>query len=384
MKRRCRAVAAAAALLCLTAFLSSCEKTPEVKEYKPYDYDLASYLSMGSVIGVSYIPADETVTEAEIEYRITRELREAGFYESDLSELVLTEPQGEVKLGDVIVMDCTATVDDVPFPDASAADMQLELGSGSVAVEGFEAGLAGCEIGEEVELTLALPSDYSDFAMRGKLIEFTVTVKSVETRYLCPDTLTDGQLSKLGEYADFSEYCEQIRVTLEEEKKQYAEQKKQADCWLAALDRVTLIAYPQVEMEMYMEEYLAYTAEQAKEAGFSDLETYAASLGTTYDGLTAQGMEYARGDVLQEMVVYSVARAEGFDNMSDELFGQFALPYAEELGLESVDQLVEVVGFNDVQKLVLTDVVKQYIANNAVPILPELPVDPEQPEEEAE
>ena len=71
-------------------------------------------------------------------------------------------------------------------------------------------------------------------------------------------------------------------------------------------------------------------------------------------------------DILQEMLIYSVARAEGFDKMSDEMFDKFAMPYVKEYDLSSVDQLIEVVGFYNVQKKVLTDVVKQYIADNAV------------------
>ena len=360
--------ASAAVFFSLTAFLYGCNEEPAETQYIPYNYDLSSYISVGQVVGVKYTPADETVSEDEIRYRVTRDLREAGFYEEELAFLVSENIEsGEILFGDTVIIDCSATVDGAPYVDASADDMPLELGAGGVSVYGFETGLVGTQVGEEVDLLLRLPSDYSVYSMRGKEIKFTVTVKCIEKRYGCPEELSPEQLACLGEYGDFDSYLDAVKSEITEEKKKAAAEKKIADCWMEVMNGVSLISYPQIEMEMYVADYISYTEDLAKNTGFTDLDEYLAASGMTRSDLESAGMEYARGDVLQEMTVYSIARAEGFDKMSDELFEEFASVYAEELGCDTVEQLVYAVGFYDVQKRVLTDVVKLYIAENALP-----------------
>lgn len=367
-----RVLAAVLATCCLFAF-SSCEKEVAVEEYVPYDYDLASYINIKSVLRMKYTPVSTAVTEEEIEYRIIRLIRNAGLYETDFANLVIPSPEDEARLGDRVTFSSSATVDGENYAPAFAENKTVVLGENKVLIRGFEENVVGMKKDETKTFTLKLPSDYSEFKLRNKEIIFTVTVKSISDRYLCPETLSKEQVDKIGKYSDFSELYTETRDTLTAEKEAYAEDRKIADCFTEAVNNVTVVAYPQVEIEKYIEEYLKFVEMQAKEDGYKDLDDYIRKTGITKEMLTSQGMEYARGDILQEMLVYYVARAEGFDKMSDEMFEKFASPYVAEYGLSSVDQLVEVVGYNEVQKKVLTFVVKQYIADNAVAQTEEAP-----------
>lgn len=364
---------------CLFLSLTGCQKEPEEKGYKPYDFDLASYIRLGDILGVSYTPLDTTVTEEDIDIRLCRELSDAGMYDTDLSDYRQTAlTEGAVKKGDTILFSCTATVDGEAYADGAATGQKVTVGENMVNLDGFDQAVVGLTVGEETLLTLIFPSDYRDFSLRGKEIVLTITVERIEERLICPETLTTEQLAALTDQPDLAAYRMGLRQTLEEERAATAEQKKKNDCWQAAIHNVTLISYPQVEIERYTAEFRSYMEQEGKEAGFSSLSAYAAHLGLTDEELDQLGMKYARGDVLQEMVVYAVARNEGFDKMSDELFARYALPLAEEMGLSTVKELTDVVGYDEVQKRVLTQVVKEYIAENGRPILPEPTETPEE------
>ena len=90
--------------------------------------------------------------------------------------------------------------------------------------------------------------------------------------------------------------------------------------------------------------------------------------GRKNDGMAGLGFNC----MIPEMVVYAIARAEGFDKMSDELFNGYAIKYANEYGLDSVKSLTDAVGFCNVQKRVLNEIVRQYVADNGVPTVPDL------------
>ena len=374
--KRTRFAAFGLAVLLLFSLPSCKKEKPAEKPYKPYDFDLASYIRLGDMLGVPYTPFDTSVTDDEVNARLCEKLESVGFYEPEEGKEQKQEnvTEGTVLTGDIIRFSASATVDGAPYPDASTASRTVTVGKQSVALDGFDVSLVGLPIGTPTALTLTFPSDYADFSLRRKEVVFTVTVERVERRLLLPASIPQEWVEKLTDQS-LPLYIDALRQEIASEKEEYAAKKKVADCWMAALDRVTLISYPQSEMERYVSQYRGYTEEQGKKAGFATLTDYEKSLGITDEELTAQGMAYARGDVLQEMVVYAVARSEGFDEMSDELFARYALPYAEELGLSDVSVLIEAVGFDAVQKKVLTEVVKQYIADNAAAPAPAEPTD---------
>ena len=374
MKRRTIALILALFIL----LLSGCKKTPAKEPvYVPYDYDLASYISLGKYIGVDYEELDTTVSDDEVDAEICRKIDEAGLYGSVFKGYLLTDlTEGEVIFGDSVNIDCTARLHGEIYGAACVSGLSLSVGSNSVGIYGFERALVGARIGGTTEFTLTLRNDFSDFSKRGEEVVFTVKINRVEKRRTLPKELTDEQKNAITQ-KPWDEYDESARASVHEQKEKLANEKKTADCFMAALKNSTLISYPQIETERYVSAYLDYLVNKS---GETDIDAYAASHSTTVEALREQGMEYARGDVLQEMFIYAVARSEGFDKMSDELFDSFAIKYAQEYGLSSVKELTDAVGFYEVQKRVLTDVVKQYIADNGVPKASE--ADPESETEE--
>lgn len=80
--------------------------------------------------------------------------------------------------GDQLVIDFTGTMDGETFAGGEAQDFVLELGSATL-IDGFEEGLAGAKAGEQRELDLSFPDNYSAAHLKGKPVKFAVKVKAV-------------------------------------------------------------------------------------------------------------------------------------------------------------------------------------------------------------
>lgn len=81
--------------------------------------------------------------------------------------------------GDRTVIDFEGSIDGEVFEGGSATDYSLTLGSNSM-IPGFEDGLVGAKAGEEKTLDISFPADYHKEDLKGKAVQFKVTVKAVQ------------------------------------------------------------------------------------------------------------------------------------------------------------------------------------------------------------
>lgn len=92
-----------------------------------------------------------------------------------------------IENGDVAVIDFTGYVDGVPFEGGSAQKYKLKVGSQSF-IPGFEEQLIGMEYGEERDITVTFPSDYSSDDLAGKESKFEVKLHEIhEQKAPTPD-----------------------------------------------------------------------------------------------------------------------------------------------------------------------------------------------------
>ena len=85
--------------------------------------------------------------------------------------------------GDQVNIDFVGTHKKEAFEGGSAEGQDLVLGSDSM-IPGFEAGLVGVSAGEETVLKLKFPKDYHSEELKGKAVQFAVTVNSVSAKQL--------------------------------------------------------------------------------------------------------------------------------------------------------------------------------------------------------
>ena len=108
-------------------------------------------------------------------------LHEIEHMRSHMADVVVKE-NGEVVLGDTAVISFTGVVDGKEVEGAKGENYPLEIGSHSF-IPGFEEGLVGMKTGETKKLNLKFPENYVE-ELKGKDVEFTVTVNEVKTRVL--------------------------------------------------------------------------------------------------------------------------------------------------------------------------------------------------------
>lgn len=89
--------------------------------------------------------------------------------------------------GDQVVIDFEGFIDGEAFEAGKAENFRLTLGSDSM-IPGFEAGIAGAEIGQERTIEATFPAEYGQPQLAGKTAQFKVTVKEIKE----PEAYTIG------------------------------------------------------------------------------------------------------------------------------------------------------------------------------------------------
>lgn len=168
-------------------------KKPELKDMGTVNVDL-------SKITVD-VPKRYEVTDEMIDEHINT-IREDNMVSID---------GRESQMGDTVNIDYVGTENGKEFAGGSATDFNLVLGSDAFP-KGFEDQLVGKKKGDTVDIPITFPEDYGVADLKGKSVNFKVTVNDVKT---VPE-LTDEFVKQHSETSKtVSEYKTEIREKLE-------------------------------------------------------------------------------------------------------------------------------------------------------------------------
>ena len=117
-----------------------------------------------------------------------------------------------IENGDVAVIDFTGYIDDKLFEGGSAEKFNIKVGSKQF-IPGFEEQLIGMEYGEERDVIVSFPKDYSADDLAGKEAKFVVKLHEIQEQKA--ETIDDAFAQKVLQKPD---------ATLDTLKKQFAEQ----------------------------------------------------------------------------------------------------------------------------------------------------------------
>ena len=125
-----------------------------------------------------------------------------------------------VKDGDVVNIDYVGTIDGKEFDGGSAEGANLTIGSGSF-IDDFEDQLIGHKPGEEVQVKVTFPDDYSSEDVAGKDAVFATTINYI-SETVTPDLTDDIVKENLQEaygYTSVDDMRKKIRQNLENNNK---------------------------------------------------------------------------------------------------------------------------------------------------------------------
>ena len=233
--------------------------------------------------------------------------------------------------GDWVNIDYTGLIDGVAFEGGTAAGYNLELGSGRF-IPGFEDLIVGHSVGEQFEFDLAFPSPYEqDPSKAGVTAHWVITLH--EIYQMASPELTDEfvrEMIALEGITTAEEFREYVRGQLEAQVSAESSNSLAQAAWAALEPNVTIIKYPQDQLDKMVDELTSSYTEAAQNEGLS-LEEYATSkLGKSMDELNTQIQTNAENYVKQEMVLTAIAEKEDLlidDSYYRDHLDEFAVSY---------------------------------------------------------
>ena len=290
---------------------------------QPYDYDLSEYVKVGDYKGLDYSIAEVSVTDDEVDTEIDSRLQSAATTE--------TVTEGKVEDGDSINIAFAGTIDGEEFEGGSSESYDITVGTTQM-IDGFVEGLIGHEIGDNVILNLKFPDDYSNEDVAGKDVVFDVTInyKSVK---VVPE-LDEDFVKENSDVDTVEEYKEAVKEELLAQKESQADLDAKEALWNEIVASSEVISYPEEELEAAnaaADEIEKQYKSQAESYGMEWEDFLESYMGSSQEDFEESKKQYAEETVLQEMVMYYIAREEGIE-VTDKEYKEYLADSLETYG----------------------------------------------------
>lgn len=276
---------------------------------------------------VEDVPEDGTLNlRATVELRPTATLGdykglEVGRAEPEIPEGALDEQLEELRKraarlvtvdraaanGDFALIDFDGSIGGARVRNASARDYLVEVGAGKLMNE-FDRRLVGMAAGDDVSFDVEYGGDDRRAELRGKTVQYTVTVKQVQESQL-PE-LDDDLAIEVSEFDTMDE----LRADLTKKLEDAAEERVQEDFRRRVIDAVTENATVEVPKAMIDNRVgtILHRTQHGLPEGVS-LEDFLAASGKTIPGVAEELAPDAEMALKRELVVEAVADAEGIE-----------------------------------------------------------------------
>ncbi len=300
------------------------------KEEKPYDYDLSEYVTLGQFPNVE-------IDKDEIDKKVDEAVNEITSQYAEENEIT----DRAVENGDTVNISYVGKIDGEEFEGGSSNGTDLTIGSKEF-IDGFEDGLIGKNLGEEVELNLVFPEDYHNEDLSGKDVVFSVKINSIKAK-VNPE-LTDDMVKEKTEYSTVAEY-------LEEKEKEITKEQVQQNY----IDSCKMLKYPQTETKKYYDQMVNSYNQVAVLNGMT-LESIAMSYYgySSLDEFLEYVMQSAMLTVKEEIVIWKTVRDNNI-SFTDEEYQTRALELAKKAQMDTVKEYEEYAGKNTVELQIYLD-----------------------------
>ena len=231
------------------------------------------------------------------------------------------------QMGDTANIDFDGYLNGEPFEGGKAEGYALELGSNSF-VPGFEEQVAGMKIGEEKEINITFPEDYTP-ELAGKDVVFKVKLNGITTPEL-PE-LDDEFAKDVSEFDTLEEYKNSIRENLKSSREKRAEAEFRNEIMRQAAENITA-DIPEVMIEEKEEDILRnYASQFGMRDRKTSLEDLKKMMGLTDEAMQESIRPAALAQVKSDLLLDAVMEAEELAD-TDEAFEAYVKKTAEEVG----------------------------------------------------
>lgn len=251
---------------------------------------------------------------------------------------------GKVENGNTVVIDFEGFLDGKPFEGGKGENYPLEIGSNTF-IPGFEEGLIGMSTGEEKDLNLTFPENYTE-ELKGKAVTFKVKVNIIKEKVL-PE-INEDFFKDLG-YDDVKtkeELETKIKEQIKSRKEAEIENKYIEECLNAATAKMEVEINPEI-IDDEIHRMIDQMSEQLRMNGLT-LEQYMQFTGMTHEDLHKQYEEMATKRVKERFLLENVAKIEKIE-VTDKDAEAKAKEMAKNYGMTKEELLKEFGGLDMVK-----------------------------------
>ena len=298
------------------------------------EVQLKPEVTLGAYKKLEVPEPDFAVTDEEVMAEIEKEREKNARY---------IEQDRAVIDGDRVMLDYSGSVDGEKFEGGTAEDQQLVIGSGTF-IPGFEEQLVGMKAGEEKDINVKFPEEYSA-PLAGKDAVFAVKIKAVQVKEL---PALDDEFAK--DISDF-DTLEALKADKKAKMDEKAAKNRQTAIENIALQKASenaIVEIPDVMVDRQINYMLRDIAYQLSMSGLS-LEDYCKYTGTDINGLKETYRVEALARVKTQLVIEAIGEKEGVTCTEDDLKAIIA-EYAEGSG-KSVEEFEKTLKEDDLEYL---------------------------------
>ena len=249
----------------------------------------------------------------------------------------ITPVEREARVGDIAVIDVEVETGGEKVPSESRQAMEAELREGVLLPE-LLAAIPGSFVGDEREVTVTFPEDYSEPLLAGKEGTIKVTLRGVKEKVLPPlDDALAKQLSG-GKQETLDAYRDATREALEESAKAVSRMARQQAAARALVD-ASKVEIPDTLVEQEIAGHLESLQRNLERQGLR-LDRYLEYLGKTLQQWVADERPEAESHVKTDLVLNEFARHEQLEPSDEEVASYIESQAAEDPELKnSVEEL---------------------------------------------
>ena len=324
-------------------------------------------VTLGQYKGLEAPKAEVNVTDEDVENRLN-EMADRN------SRLVSVER--DIQKGDTADIDFEGFDNGVPFDGGKGENFDLEIGSGSF-VPGFEDQLVGMKAGEEKDIDITFPENYTP-ELAGKPVVFHVKVNEVKVKEL--PAIDDEFAKDVSEFDTLKELKADIKKKMTDERT-VAAQRAFEDVLMTKVAEGIKAEIPDEMIEMQAHQMLEGFKQQLASQGIP-FEQYTKMTGMNEEQIIMDAKEPATNQVRMDLAIRAIIKAEGLE-VSDEEVENEMKTVAEKYGMD-LETVKKYLRADDVKEQVMREKVIKVVADSAIAVAPEVKEEETKTEEDEE
>lgn len=316
--------------------------------------ELYPEVTLGAYKGIEVPKTPVSVTKAEVDAEIQKLVDRNARIET------IDRP---AKKGDTVILDFEGFDNGVPFKGGKAEKYSLKLGTGSF-VPGFEEALEGVTAGEEKDVDVTFPADYTP-ELAGKPVVFKCKIHEVKET-ITPEV--DDEFAKdVSEFDTLAALRKDLKAKLTKDRQDEADRAfENAAVELAASNMTCDI--PACMIDEQVDKHLEQFSYQLQSQGMK-LEDYQKMIGADTNALRANMRPMAETTVRSNVLLSEIVHAENIEVSDEEIDAEIA-KLAEQYKME-VEKVKELVDRASIKSDLAGRKAVKLIVDNAVAIEPE-------------